>query len=494
MDGYEVEGKIGMHFPGKESANYDTTEIWYASPNGTRTPVQAVYVIPAGTTKAEVQANLDKYLSWRLVSSGTSTWQFVNTLNQDSRPMALIKIVPAKLLEFTVYHSKKITSISDVIARYTGEFTTGKITTTSCFTVANSTNMKLVSSNLISEKTKTGEDIYKTVIAASDSENGILLEDELYVFYLAHTNENNSWEHNVAYNDEDRVIARWGHSWFVQNTIGAQWQNDNGNGNGVCDGFIKIELKTKDIFDEDPVASSEIFVNFNDYYNRLEWTIKTNDINIEQYVDEYVLNIDSVEYRVSGSRQFDCSGLSNGVHTLSIYATAKSDPTITSNAKDLTFTVDVDNHVYNAESLDGWTPIAIYTPTANVKFKSIQFLSLYNSGIDLTVNKIVEMNDNNGTVIGSLKMVSCDLYKKKTADGKSLYKRVHALDSVSDLVLEAGKTYGISFGAQQWGANNSIVWNETSTTPVKTRESWGLWSGFVNSTHSVECKINVEEV
>lgn len=452
--GYKVTGTIGGFFPEKDPYAADTNEIIYVGANGQQYTCTHVYFYnPKATTEAD-----KLILFWkREEDTPTHTWRLITAAKDQSCPSVLVNLDQCKITGFTVYHSNKILSVSDIIAEYRGEFTTSNVDNSLCYTHNTTSEFSLVSSTLMDEKTVDGEDIYKTVVKTNDTD-GIVLLDYKYLFFLNHKIDDYNLCSSVGYTEEDTNIARWQYLWPVKDTVGEQWQGDTGS-NGVVDGFIKIEFATKPIFDTDPIPDSTITPYYDIGGNFVSWTIIKDgvDVNTPVYVDRYLTYFNGEYYR---SGTIDCTNIDSGTYPISIRVTS-----VEGNQKDYSGAVTVlkDINNYTSMKLSGQETCYVkYVPTQNERIVSW----VYPTTRTVYHDAWTEILDENFNKISGITYLASvfEVYPKKTVDGETLRKVKLTVDKKDEheFILTAGTTYYFSI------ANSTADWGIMAPDIVST--------------------------
>ncbi len=434
-------------------------------------------------------------------------WNFTDmTLSgADIRPSALLRLdAPVKLLSFTTYGSLEIKAVSDVIAEYEGEYTsTDPYDTSLCKTVGNTTVFSIDSCVKLTETTESGEDIYKTKVKVSNSDGYLILASSTnnYVFRLDHrVGPNQTLDYKYAYTNEESskvkylTPARQLYDWVVSNVVGKNWQGSTAQSKILSDKVFKIELELQDLFDVDPVSTGVIAITYDELTNSVSWTITKDTYDISSYVKEYVVDIAGESYSASFtlkenklvlSELPDGTALSNGDYTFTIHAVTKQDESTVSQDYSAVITVDVDFSEYEYQSYSNVVAYVAFTPSETVKLDGIEFLSLVNAtSVDSNVAIVCSYDGTKPTKIAALKLSAVTEYKATAKDGTKLYKRVHIVNSTSDVTLTAGTTYLVSLNSAQWG-NQYVVYDSSSTDRgllVKTAPAWDPVSSDITDT------------
>lgn len=536
----QVDGKIAFNSLDKSIGNIvfltpaDRTRILAMTDAASRQDainarsIESVYFLTkenAAAVKAGTRT-LSEFRLWHRYdgASPTVVWGFVDMAGEtDIRPCALIHLNdPVKLVSFTTYTSMEIKAINDIFTEFGGTYTEEAFDTSLCKTVGTTSMFSLDSCTKLDVQTESGEDIYKTVVKVATTDGYIVLASSTnnYMVMLDHRDGyNQNLETKYAYTTIEQINesldfltpARNIQHWTRSNTAGGQWQG-NANCSTVFAGkCFLIELNVQDLFDTDPIEESVITGGYNDIDNLFTWTISKDGYDVSSFVKHYevVMSGHVWEDDSSFSKSFtvtdmvlnfsnlpDGSVVPNGDYQLTIHAVSKKDPTIMSLGTTWDITVDQDTHTHEyAKVSNGKTLWVEWTPTTDVIFDSIEFLTLDSStnlandtaliaSYDATAAKI--------TKIANLKLQSTEIYKAKATDGSTLYKRSHVPNSTTDIAFTAGTTYLISFNVNQWG-DNYIVWHsdEDTNSAVKTTEAWGpTTTTLTNTDYLVNVNLN----
>lgn len=255
----------------------------------------------------EVYYGLD--LVWKTDSVQPEDKWEAYQLAENNSPFAVKYLTASRLLSFSFYTIVDMTETAGIInnaklVRYDSIPTGDRLNARYMTTVGSSQNMTYRCDNT-ALRTEGGDPIYKVTYTATDTDNGIVIPfDGYYVFVLSNIAKYDPLNTGISRNENDCITYQ--HSYYNLpdgdlNVIGHNWATTDWNIGEQTQYLTAIEVKTRNIFDDDPIPDAIINAYW-DYMNECVTiqSIQNDGADASAYVDHYEYTIAEDTYTSTG--------------------------------------------------------------------------------------------------------------------------------------------------------------------------------------------------
>lgn len=256
----------------------------------------------------EVYYGLD--LVWKTDSvQPEDKWEAYQLAEYNS-PFAVKYLTASRLLSFSFYTIVDMTETAGIInnaklVRYDSIPTGDRLNARYMTTVGSSQNMTYRCDNT-ALRTEGGDPIYKVTYTAIDTDNGIVIPfDGYYVFVLSNIAKYDPLNTGISRNENDCITYQHGYYNLPPegdlNVIGHNWATTDWNIGEQTQYLTAIEVKTRNIFDDDPIPDAIINAYW-DYMNECVTiqSIQNDGADASAYVDHYEYTIAEETYTSTG--------------------------------------------------------------------------------------------------------------------------------------------------------------------------------------------------
>lgn len=255
----------------------------------------------------EVYYGLD--LVWKTDSvQPEDKWEAYQLAEKNS-PFAVKYLTASRLLSFSFYTIVDMTETAGIInnaklVRYDSIPTGDRLNARYMTTVGSSQNMTYRCDNT-ALRTEGGDPIYKVTYTAIDTDNGIVIPfDGYYVFVLSNIAKYDPLNTGISRNENDCITYQHGYYNLPEgdlNVIGHNWATTDWNIGEQTQYLTAIEVKTRNIFDDDPIPDAIINAYW-DYMNECVTiqSIQNDGADASAYVDHYEYTIAEETYTSTG--------------------------------------------------------------------------------------------------------------------------------------------------------------------------------------------------
>lgn len=255
----------------------------------------------------EVYYGLD--LVWKTDSVQPEDKWEAYQLAENNSPFAVKYLTASRLLSFSFYTIVDMTETAGIInnaklVRYDSIPTGDRLNARYMTTVGSSQNMTYRCDNT-ALRTEGGDPIYKVTYTAIDTDNGIVIPfDGYYVFVLSNIAKYDPLNTGISRNENDCITYQHGYYNLPDgdlNVIGHNWATTDWNIGEQTPYLTAIEVKTRNIFDDDPIPDAIINAYW-DYMNECVTiqSIQNDGADASAYVDHYEYTIAEETYTSTG--------------------------------------------------------------------------------------------------------------------------------------------------------------------------------------------------
>lgn len=256
----------------------------------------------------EVYYGLD--LVWKTDSVQPEDKWEAYQLAENNSPFAVKYLTASRLLSFSFYTIVDMTETDGIInnaklVRYDSIPTGDRLNARYMTTVGSNQNMTYRCDST-ALRTEGGDPIYKVTYTAIDTDNGIVIPfDGYYVFVLSNIAKYDPLNTGISRNENDCITYQHGYYNLPPegdlNVIGHNWATTDWNIGEQTQYLTAIEVKTRNIFDDDPIPDAIINAYW-DYMNECVTiqSIQNDGADASAYVDHYEYTIAEETYTSTG--------------------------------------------------------------------------------------------------------------------------------------------------------------------------------------------------